>query len=111
MHGQHLQPPKQPAYRVSTGKCTTYCTNAKATETFDQYAEEVGLDIEKFKTDVASANVGKKISFDQALGKREGVSATPTFYLNGEKLDEETSSGIVQGDLTKIKAKLDELLK
>ena len=83
----------------------------KRTETFNQYAEEVGLDIEKFKTDVASANVGKKISFDQALGKREGVSATPTFYLNGEKLDEETSSGIVQGDLTKIKAKLDELLK
>ena len=82
----------------------------KRTETFNQYAEEVGLDIEKFKTDVASANVGKKISFDQALGKREGVSATPTFYLNGEKLDEETSSGIVQGDLTKIKAKLDELL-
>ena len=83
----------------------------KRTETFNQYAEEVGLDIEKFKTDVASANVGKKISFDQALGKREGVSATPAFYLNGEKLDEETSSGIVQGDLTKIKAKLDELLK
>ena len=83
----------------------------KRTETFNQYAEEVGLDIEKFKTDVASANVGKKISFDQALGKREGVSATPTFYLNGEKLDEETSSGIVQGDITKIKAKLDELLK
>ena len=83
----------------------------KRTETFNQYAEEVGLDLEKFKTDVAAANVGQKISFDQALGKREGVSATPTFYLNGEKLDEETSSGIVQGDLTKIKAKLDELLK
>lgn len=83
----------------------------RRTETFNQYAQSLDLNLEQFKTDIASTNVSKKISFDQALGKREGVNATPTFYLNGEKLDEETTSGIVQGDLTKIKAKLDELLK
>lgn len=45
-----------------------------------------------------------------ALGKSAGTSATPTFFLNGEKLDEATSSGIVQGDLTAIKEKLDALI-
>ncbi len=83
----------------------------KRTETFNLYAEELDLNVEQFKTDIASAGVGQKISFDQALGKNAGVDATPTFFINGEKLDAETSSGIVQGDLTKIKEKLDELLK
>ena len=78
---------------------------------FEAYAGDLKLDIDKFRSDVASDNVSKKITFDQALGKNAGVDATPTFFINGEKLDAETSSGIVQGDLTKIKEKLDELLK
>ena len=45
-----------------------------------------------------------------AIGKEAGVSATPTFYLNGEKLDDTVSSGIVQGDLTDIKEMLDALI-
>ena len=78
---------------------------------FNGYAQALDLDLEKFTADVAATNVSKKITFDQALGKNIGVNATPAFYLNGEKLDEETSSALVNGDLTKIKEKLDALIQ
>lgn len=84
---------------------------SKRVDLFQQYAEQLKLDINKFKTDLASSEVNKKIRYDQAIGKKAEVSETPTFFLNGEKLDAETAEGIVKGDLTKFKAKLDELIK
>lgn len=84
---------------------------SKRGDIFNGYAQELNLDIEKFNTDVAGSQAAKKINFDLALGKKVDVSATPTFFVNGEKLDDTTSSKIVQGDLTDIKAKFDALIK
>lgn len=69
---------------------------------FTNAAKELGLDTEKFNTDMASANVTRKISFDQALGKKDNVSGTPTVFLNGQTVELSTLT-----DSTK----LDELLK
>jgi protein-disulfide isomerase len=82
----------------------------KRTDQFVTYANQLGLDSAKFKTDLSNPDVNKKISFDMTVGKQNSVTATPTFFLNGTKLDESTSSGIVQGDLTAVKAQLDKLL-
>lgn len=59
------------------------------TKFFADYAGELGLDATKFASDLAGEPVNKKISFDQALGKKAGADATPTFLLNGKKLDTE----------------------
>lgn len=83
---------------------------SQRTTVFNNYARELSLDMDKFGTDIAAANVNKKINFDMALGKSVNVSATPSFFLNGEKIDDKTSSGIVQGDLTAIKEKIDALV-
>lgn len=82
----------------------------KRTDAFVSFATELQLDTAKFTTDLSNADVNKKISFDMALGKANSASATPTFYLNSEKLDETTAGGIVQGDLKAAKAKIDTLL-
>lgn len=84
---------------------------SKRTTVFNSYAQSLGLNMDSFNTDVAGKATSQKISFDMALGKSVDVAATPTFFLNGKKLDDATSSAIVQGDLTKIKAQLDELIK
>lgn len=84
---------------------------SKRTDIFNSYATTLGLDLEKFKTDVAAKPVAQKINFDLALGKSVNVTGTPTFFLNGEQLDDATTEGIIQGNLTAIKAKLDELVK
>jgi len=83
---------------------------SKRTDAFVSFASQLQLDTAKFTTDLSNADVNKKISFDMALGKENSASATPTFFLDGQKLDEKTAGGIVQGDLTAVKAKLDALL-
>ena len=83
----------------------------KRSDIFNSYASDLGLDVEKFKADITDKPVTQKINFDVALGKSAKVTGTPTFFLNGEQLDEATTTGIIQGDLTAIKAKLDELVK
>lgn len=62
----------------------------KRTDFFVDYAKQLHLDESKFKTDMESPDVSKKINYDQALGKKASVEATPTFFLNGKKLDENT---------------------
>jgi protein-disulfide isomerase len=81
------------------------------TDAFVNYAESLGLDANKFKDDLASKAINKKISFDQAVGKKIGVSATPTFYLNGEKLSETDSGQIVQGSTTVLTGLFDKALE
>ena len=80
-------------------------TGDQRTNIFAGYALELGLDEERFKTDLSSKTISSKISFDQALGKKIGVDSTPTFFLNGEKLSSDVSGQIVQGStstLTKL---------
>jgi protein-disulfide isomerase len=83
---------------------------SRRTELFKSYAREFNLDEAKFDTDIASDAVNNKISFDVALAKKVGASATPSFYLNGEKLEDGAATGILQGNLTEIKKVLDEKL-
>lgn len=84
--------------------------SSQRTTVFNGYATGLGLDIEKFKTDLASKAVTQKINFDMALGKKVNVSGTPAFFLDGKEVDEATSSEIVQGNLTEFKKQLDTLI-
>lgn len=58
------------------------------TNFFKDYAKELQLNVDTFATDLTSNKVNQKISFDQALGKKAGAEATPTFLLNGKKLED-----------------------
>jgi protein-disulfide isomerase len=54
---------------------------------FDQYAEEIGLDMEKYNSDRESGDVAAVINKDLADVKEIGGSGTPTFAINGEKVE------------------------
>lgn len=56
------------------------------TSYFASLAGTLGLDVEKFKTDVASEKVGKKISYDIELGKKAQVTGTPAVFLDGKNI-------------------------
>jgi protein-disulfide isomerase len=85
-------------------------TGDKRTDFFVGYASTLGLDTAKFKTDLASTAVNSKISFDQALGKKIGVNATPSFYLDGKKLSDADAGQIVQGSTTVLTGLFDKAL-
>lgn len=54
---------------------------------FDRLASELGMDIEQFKTDLASKEVKNIVSGDLKDGKTLKVNSTPTFFVNGEKVE------------------------
>lgn len=58
-----------------------------ATRNFEQYAEQLGLDIEKYKQDFASAEVNATINADIAAFEATGEQkSTPAFFLDGERI-------------------------
>jgi protein-disulfide isomerase len=59
--------------------------DSKAT-LFRTFAEDLGLDMDQYDRDVASDDVEKRIERDVADGLALGVGGTPTFFLNGKKL-------------------------
>lgn len=80
-------------------------------ETYFNTASGGKGDMDKFKSDMGSANVKKKLEFDQGLAaKYIDVTGTPTFYLNGEKVDFSGVSG-EDGFLNLFREKLDAALK
>jgi protein-disulfide isomerase len=56
-------------------------------DTFVQYAEQLELDMEKFQADMFSESVSATINADLAEAQEAGYTATPTFALNGEKIE------------------------
>jgi protein-disulfide isomerase len=52
-----------------------------------QYAQSIGLDLDRFRQDFASRGVLDAISESVARGKEQGVAGTPTFFLNGQLLE------------------------
>ena len=58
---------------------------------FLQYAQTIGLDLNRLKTDLASKAVQDKVDRDVASGQTYNVNATPTFFLNGKKLQNPAS--------------------
>ena len=54
---------------------------------FESYAKQIGLDVNKFKTDAASSAVNDTINADLAAFDATGESkGTPTFLLDGKKI-------------------------
>jgi protein-disulfide isomerase len=51
----------------------------------EKVAKESGLDLTKFRQDVASAPVKAKVDKDHADGTAAGIQATPTLYINGRE--------------------------
>jgi len=54
---------------------------------FVEYAKALGLDIDKFSSDFDSKEVSEKINNDYKSGIAAKINATPTFFVNGEKIE------------------------
>jgi protein-disulfide isomerase len=52
----------------------------------EKYAEELGLNMGKFKAALDSGRFKAQITKDQADAQKAGASGTPTFLVNGMKI-------------------------
>lgn len=57
---------------------------------FVQYAEELGLDVGKFKMQQNSSVLKDAVRADLNDARELGLTGTPTFFLNGERMQFET---------------------
>ncbi|MHB9035256.1 MAG: DsbA family protein [Armatimonadota bacterium] len=53
------------------------------------YAEEIGLDLDRFQIDLGGHAYKQRIQDDVKSGEEAGVKNTPTFFMNGMKYDGE----------------------
>jgi protein-disulfide isomerase len=51
-----------------------------------EYAQQLGLDVDQFKKDSASAEVKKRVDEDAQEAAALGVTGTPAFFINGKFL-------------------------
>jgi protein-disulfide isomerase len=65
---------------------------------FETYASYIGLDLTRFKNDMAGEEVARRIKADQARGASLGVDRTPVIFVNGERI---TFSASPDDDLRK----------
>lgn len=77
------------------------------TAIFEGYAEELGLDIEKFKADARASETLGTINADTELGKSVGVASTPTFLIDGKQIEDLNSASTVEGFTKLIQDALD----
>lgn len=68
-----------------------WSTSSNPDPYFWQYAQQLGLNVNQFKTDFASDTVNNRISADRnAFAKTGQDQATPAFFLNGKFIDNST---------------------
>jgi protein-disulfide isomerase len=72
---------------------------------FTQYAQSLGLDMQKFASDMDSSIISMRIVADERRGAAMGIHATPTFFINGRELAFEESN-----TLDKLSAAVDQEL-
>lgn len=63
-----------------------WSSNARPFQIILGYADRLGLDRNKFRTDVTSDDVIRSVVLDMNRGKRLEVSYTPSVFLNGHLL-------------------------
>lgn len=63
---------------------------------FRTYAADLGLDMATYDADVASPEVAARVQKDLDDGIELGVTGTPSFFLNGERLTPSTTDEFVQ---------------
>jgi protein-disulfide isomerase len=52
----------------------------------ESYAEQIGLDLAKFKEDLSDPKIAEQIAADKAEAKAAGATGTPAFFINGRPL-------------------------
>lgn len=73
-----------------------YSTGADLQEQLEKYFEEASDgkgDLEKFREDMKSEAVAKKIAFDYGIGNKLEIGGTPWIYIAGEWVENKGSDG------------------
>jgi protein-disulfide isomerase len=63
-----------------------WAADALDREHLERYAEEVHLDLPRFRAALDEGRYRERVEADLAEGKRAGVTGTPAIFINGRKI-------------------------
>lgn len=73
---------------------------------FEEYAKELGLNIDQFKKDQKDKAIATLINDERNEGIQNGVNGTPTFFVNGTKIENPANldafKKIIDSELKKV---------
>jgi protein-disulfide isomerase len=75
---------------------------------FEDYAREIGLDMDQYSSEVSSSTVLGVINADIALAKEKNVASTPTFFLDGKQIEDLNAISTAEGFAQLIQDAIDE---
>jgi len=82
--------------------------SAKAKDLLEDYATEIGLNLDQYKIDIKSRVVKNKVDSDLRYGQDLGVNSTPSFFINGHQIINpaglEPFRSLIQGAIQKAKS-------
>jgi protein-disulfide isomerase len=55
-------------------------------QVFKDYAEKIGLDVDRFETDMAGLQTRNRVQADMDRGKALNINSTPTVFINGNEI-------------------------
>ena len=73
---------------------------------FEEQAEAIGLDMDLYRADYRSEKVFERVRSDAEEARRIGVTGTPSFFLDGRRVEERMAGPVV--DLLVAKAKAEQ---
>lgn len=82
----------------------------RANAQFEKFAQQIGLDMAKYRQDLNSPQVQQKIDADIADGQKAGVSSTPTIFINGKQFQPESGTQSFTEVNKQFRQKLDQEL-
>ena len=74
---------------------------------FEGYAREIGLDMDKYASEINTSDILSVINADIEAGKAQGVNSTPTFLIDGEVVEDTSRLASVDGFAALIQEKID----
>lgn len=88
---------------------SSWSTAADYRQIWEGYAEKIGLDVEKFKGDMAGTAAKSRVDNDKARGSALGINSTPTFFIAGkmipfEQVNIEAMRQIIDAELAKAQS-------
>jgi protein-disulfide isomerase len=63
-----------------------WTNNPNYRQIWDGYAQEIGLDVERFKADMAGSGAKSRVDADLARGRGLSIDSTPTLLVNGKNI-------------------------
>jgi protein-disulfide isomerase len=83
----------------------TWSKASNVRELFESYAGTIGLDLDKFKSDMDSEQTKARVDADRQRGESLGIQTTPTLFINNQPL--ETKDKNPEGIRAEINAALE----